>query len=82
VQIENLDGSFFSSLLQLSLVFLLTCLLYLISRSRVLSEAFFSPYLCHLTYGSIRGRWSSGKYVGTTCLRAAGSSPLCEYSGV
>jgi hypothetical protein len=21
------------------------------------------------------GRWSSGKYVGTTCLRAAGSSP-------
>jgi hypothetical protein len=21
------------------------------------------------------GKWSSGKYVGTTCLRAAGSSP-------
>jgi hypothetical protein len=22
------------------------------------------------------GRWSSGKYVGTTCLRAAGSNPV------
>jgi hypothetical protein len=28
------------------------------------------------TIGGGGGRWSSGKYVGTTCLRAAGSSPV------
>jgi hypothetical protein len=28
-----------------------------------------------IMYYHYRGRWSSGKYVGTTCLRAAGSSP-------
>jgi hypothetical protein len=27
------------------------------------------------------GRWSSGKYVGTTCLRAAGSSPALPPCG-
>jgi hypothetical protein len=28
------------------------------------------------------GRWSSGKYVGTTCLRAAGSSPAPPAVGI
>jgi hypothetical protein len=33
------------------------------------------PQAGHPSYGSVGGRWSSGKYVETIYLRAAGSSP-------
>jgi hypothetical protein len=36
-------------------------------------EILFIYSFVYFLYG---GRWSSGKYVGTTCLRAAGSGPV------